>query len=327
MSRTITGRQAIGEAITEEMERDPSIVYYGEDVSAFGGVFGTTGGLVDRFGSERVFDVPISETTQVGAALGMAITGLRPVVEFQFADFVGIAMDEIANKLGKWRYMHGGQFFKVPVTLRLPVGIIGGAGPEHSQSPQALFLNQPGILLAVPSSPAELKGLLKSAIRSNNPVLFFEHKLLYDMKGEVPDGDYLIPLGQADVKRAGTDLTLVATSYLVNTALNAAETLSREGVSAEVIDLRTLAPLDEETLLASVRRTGRLVVVHEEPKRGGSGAEIAALAAEHALYDLKAPVVRLGSPDVPIAQSMHLEQFYRPTKEDIVAAAHSVMSA
>lgn len=322
--KTLTMRDAINEALSEEMERDSSTLLFGEDVGKFGGVFGVTKGLHEKFGA-RVFDTPIAETTIVAAALGMAITGgMRPIPELQFGDFVGVAFDEVFHKLGKWRWMHGGQM-EIPVTLRLPVGIAGGAGPEHSQSPQAIFMHAPGLKIVVPSTPYDAKGLLKTAIRDNNPVLFFEHKVLYDMKGEVPEEEYLIPLGKADVKREGKDVTIIATALQVHTALNAAKTLSEQGVEAEVIDPRTLAPLDMETILASVRKTGRVLIVHEEPKTGGCGAEIAAQIADEALFDLQAPVKRIGSPDVPIAQSIYLEQFYRPSEQQIIDTVKELM--
>lgn len=322
--KTLTMRQAINEALSEEMEGDSSTILFGEDVGKFGGVFGVTKGLHEKFGA-RVFDTPIAETTIVAAALGMAITGgMRPIPELQFGDFVGVAFDEVFHKLGKWRWMHGGQM-EIPVTLRLPIGIAGGAGPEHSQSPQAIFMHAPGLKIVVPSTPYDAKGLLKTAIRENNPVLFFEHKVLYDVKGEVPEEEYLIPLGKADVKQEGNDVTIIATALQVHTALNAAKTLSEQGVEAEVIDPRTLAPLDMETILASVRKTGRVLIVHEEPKTSGSGAEIAAQIAEEALFDLQAPIKRIGSPDVPIAQSIYLEKFYRPSEQQIIDAIKELM--
>lgn len=323
--RKITMRDALNEALHEEMERDETTVLFGEDVAKFGGINKVTKGLYEKFGAPRVYDTPIAEATIVGAAVGMAITGqARPIPELQFGDFASIAFDEIFNKMGKWRFMHGGQM-EMPVTLRLPIGIAGGAGPEHSQSPQALFMHGPGLQIVVPSSAYDAKGLLKTAIRDNNAVLFFEHKLLYDMKGEVPEEEYLIPFGEADVKREGADLTIIATAYQVHTALEAAEELAKEGIEAEVIDPRTLAPLDMNTILSSVRKTGRVLIVHEESKTGGSGAEIAAQIQEEALFDLETPIRRLGSPDVPIAQSIHLEQFYRPSKEKILEMTREMM--
>jgi acetoin:2,6-dichlorophenolindophenol oxidoreductase subunit beta len=320
----ISMRQALNDALVEEMERDPTVIQFGEDIAKFGGVFGVTKGIYNRFGSTRIFDTPIAEKTIVGAALGMAICGMRPVPELQFGDFVSIAFDEVYNKLGKWKWMHGGTM-QVPVTLRLPIGIAGGSGPEHSQSPQALFVGAPGLYLAVPSTPADAKGMLKTAIRDNNPVLFFEHKALYDLRDEVPAGDHLVPIGKADIKRPGKDITLIATAFLVHTALKAATQMASENVDVELIDPRWLAPLDEDMILESVRKTGRVLIVHEESKTGGSGAEIAAMIAEKALFDLRAPIRRVASPEVPIAQSTHLEQFYRPTEHDISAAARALM--
>ncbi|AQQ54711.1 alpha-ketoacid dehydrogenase subunit beta [Planococcus lenghuensis] len=322
--RTINMRTALLEALNEEMERDETTLIFGEDVGKFGGINKVTQGLYEKYGN-RVFDTPIAEPTIIAAAVGMAITGnARPIPELQFGDFAGIAFDEIFNKMGKWRFMHGGQM-EMPITLRLPVGIAGGAGPEHSQSPQALFMHGPGLHIAIPSTPYDAKGLLKTAIRDNNAVLFFEHKILYDMKGEVPEEEYLIPLGKADIKREGSDVTIIATALQVHTALEAAEDLVADGVEVEVVDPRTLAPLDMETILSSVRKTGRVLIVHEESKTGGSGAEITAQIQEEALFDLAAPIRRIGSPDVPIAQNIYLEQFYRPSKEQIIQAVNDLM--
>jgi len=322
--KTITLMQAINEALLEEMERDPNSVYFGEDVAAMSGAFGATAGLLDRFGPDRVFDTPIAEATIAGAALGMALAGLTPITEFSFADFVGIAFDEIYNKLGKWNWMHGG-CFKIPVTIRLPVGVLAGAGPEHSQSPQALFIHSQGLYVAVPSTAYDAKGLLKTAIRDPNPVLYFEHKLLYGMPGEVPEDEYTIPFGVADIKREGSDVTIIATSLQVLTALNAAGILAGEGIEAEVVDLRTIVPLDKETILGSVRKTGRVVIVHEEPRTGGTGAELAAIIVEEAFFDLAAPIKRVGSADTPIPQSIFLEQEYKPNEEKVMAAVREVM--
>jgi acetoin:2,6-dichlorophenolindophenol oxidoreductase subunit beta len=322
--RTLSMRQALNEALAEEMERDSRVVIFGEDVAEFGGVMGVTQGLHEKFGS-RVFNTPIAEGTIVGAAVGMAITGkMRPVPELMYADFAGIAFDEIFNKMGKWRYMHGGQM-EMPITLRLPTGIAGGAGPEHSQSPQALFMHGPGLKIVVPSTPYDAKGLLKTAIRDNNAVLFFEHKVLYDMKGEVPVEEYLIPFGKADIKRTGSDVTIIATALQVHTALDAAKKLAEQGIQAEIIDPRTLYPLDMATIIESVRKTGRVLIVHEESVTGGSGAEITARIQESALFDLRAPIMRIGSPDVPIPQSLYLEQFYRPNEKRIIGTVNKLM--
>jgi acetoin:2,6-dichlorophenolindophenol oxidoreductase subunit beta len=322
--KTLSMMQAINEALLEEMERDPNTVYYGEDVATMSGAFGATAGLLDKFGPERVFDTPIAEATIAGAALGMALAGLTPITEFSFADFVGIAFDEIYNKLGKWNWMHGG-CFRIPVTIRLPVGALAGSGPEHSQSPQALFMNSQGLYVAVPSTAYDAKGLLKTAIRDPNPVLFFEHKLLYGMPGEVPEEEYTIPFGVADIKREGRDVTVIATSMQVLTALNVASVLAGEGIDVEVIDPRTIIPLDKEAILGSVRKTGRVVIVHEESKTGGTGAEMAAIIAEEAFFDLAAPIRRVGSADTPIPQSIFLEQFYKPNEEKVITAIREVM--
>ncbi|MBB4095879.1 alpha-ketoacid dehydrogenase subunit beta [Ochrobactrum pecoris] len=318
-------REAIIAALREEIERDPNVILFGEDIGKFGGVFGATQGLHEEFGDQRIFDTPIAEKTIIGAALGMAITGLRPVPELQFGDFVSLAFDEIYNKLGKWKWMHGGDM-KVPVTVRLPIGIAGGSGPEHSQSPQALFVSAPGLYIAVPSNAADAKGMLKTAIREDNPVLFFEHKVLYTQRAEVPDGEHLVPLGKGDIKRSGADVTIVATATLVQTALEAAQELAKNGIDVEVIDPRWLKPLDEDLILGSIAKTGRVLLVHEDAKTGGTGAEIAAIIAEKSLFDLRAPVRRLAGPDVPIAQSLHLEQFYRPTASDIAVSVRELMT-
>ena len=320
----ITMLKAINQALDEELRNDERVIVFGEDVGLFGGCYGVTAGLFKKYGGERVMDTPISENTVIGAAIGMAITGLKPVPELMFADFAHIAFDEIVNKMGKWKWMHGG-CFDMPVTLRLPTGMLGGAGPEHSQSMQGFFMHTQGLYLAVPSNPYDAKGLLKQAIRGNDPVLFFEHKDLYGMKGEVPEEEYFIPFGQACVKREGKDVTILGTSKQVNTALAAAERLAAEGISAEVIDPRTLIPFDKETLFNSVKKTGRLVIVHEEPKTGGTGAEIAAMVQEEIWKDLKAPIQRIGCPDVPIPQTVHLELMMIPSEEEIIDTVKSVL--
>lgn len=316
MPRTITFAQAINEAMAEEMERDNRVFLMGQDVGAFGGIYGISAGLHSRFGGERVIDTPISEMLLVGGGVGAAITGMRPIVELQFADFLYNAADEIVSKMGKWRYMHGGQF-TVPMVLRMPEGAAGGAGPEHSQCPEAALLPAAGLYIALPSTPADAKGLLKSAIRDDNPVCFFEHKALYTMKGEVPDGDVAIPLGKADIKRAGTDVTVIAWGRMVHHALEAASLAEQDGISVEVLDPRGLRPLDTEAILNSVRKTGRVVITHEAGKTGGASAEIAALIAEEALADLAAPVRRVCGIDTPMPQSMHLEQFAVPSPADL----------
>jgi pyruvate dehydrogenase E1 component beta subunit len=320
--RSITYSQAVTEALAEELERDPTVFFMGEDIG-FGGVFGLSRGLQSRFGKHRVFDTPISETLIVGAGVGAAITGTRPVVELQFADFVAIAMDEIYNKAAKWRYMHGGQF-EVPLVILAPEGAIGGAGAEHSQCPEALFWSAPGLYVLTPSTPADMKGLLKSAIRDPNPVLIMPHKALLNTTGEVPDGDHLVPLGKARVVRPGSDVTVVAWSVMVGKALEAATRLAASGIDVEIIDPRGVRPFDFDTVLESVRKTGRLVLAHEAPVVGGPGGEVAAVVAERAMMHLEAPIRRVGAADVPIPQSSALERSVIPQVDDIVAAVRAI---
>jgi pyruvate/2-oxoglutarate/acetoin dehydrogenase E1 component len=322
--RTITYSQAIIEAIAEELERDPTAIYLGEDIG-FGGVFGLSKGLQARFGKQRVFDTPISENLIVGAGVGAAITGTRTIAELQFADFVAVAMDEVYNKAAKWRYMHGGQF-KVPLVILAPEGAMGGAGPEHSQCPEALFWSAPGLYVVTPATPADMKGLLKAAFRDDNPVLVMPHKALLNVSGEVPDGDHVVPLGQAAICREGRDVTVVAWSAMVGKALKAAAKLAGEGIDVEVIDPRGVRPFDFDRIVESVRKTGRLVIAHEAPVLGGPGAEVAAVVAERALMFLEAPIRRVGAPDVPIPQSAQLEKAIIPKADDIAAAARACMS-
>lgn len=318
-TRELTYIEAINEALVEEMGHDERVFVMGQDVGAYGGLFGATSGLQERFGTRRCFDTPISETFLAGGGVGAAITGLRPVVELQFADFVAIAMDEIYDKAAKWRYMHGG-LFTVPLVIRAPEGAMGGAGPEHSQCPEALFWSAAGLYVVTPSTPADVKGLLKTAIRDDNPVLFLEHKALSNTKGEVPEGEHLVPLGEADVKREGSDVTVVAWSNMVPRALEAAETLEAQGTSVEVVDPRGIRPLDKEAILGSLEKTGRIVFVHEAPKPGGPASEVMAIIAEEAVDLLEAPIKRVAAPDTPIPQSMHLEKLLVPTTEDIANA-------
>jgi pyruvate dehydrogenase E1 component beta subunit len=324
MTRTITYSKAIAEALDEEMERDSSVVLMGEDVGKMGGIFGATPGLYDKYGEERVIDSPISEMFIVGGSVGMALTGLRPVAELQFADFIYNAADETYAKMSKWRYMHGGQF-TVPMVLRLPEGATGGGGAEHSQCPEASLLEHPGSHIVVPSTPADAKGLLKAAIRDDNPVAFFEHKGLYALRGEVPDGDYVVEIGKADIKRAGTDVTIVAWGKAVHLALAAAESLQKKGISAEVLDTRGLRPLDTEAIFTSIEKTGRLLIAQEAPKSGGGASEIAAIVAEEALDLLEAPIVRIGAMDVPLPQNAVLEALALPTSLDIEEAIVRMM--
>lgn len=320
--RLLTGLQALQEAMAEEMERDPRVFLMGEDQAQ--AVWGVTGDLFEAFGPERVRNTPISESAIVGAAVGAAMTGLRPVAEIMFQDFLTAGMDPLVNQAAKIRYMTGGQF-TLPLVVRSPGGSGFSAGAQHSQWLAGLFLQVPGLKVVAPSNPADFKGLLKAAIREDNPVLFLEHKSLYYEGGEVPEGEHLVPLGVAAVPRPGTDVTVVALSAMVLRALRAAEELAAEGIEVEVVDPRTLAPLDMETILASVRKTGRLVVVEEGVSAGGFGAEVAARAAEEAIEYLDAPVRRLGAPPVPIPFSPVLENLVAPDEERIAAAVRQVL--
>jgi pyruvate dehydrogenase E1 component beta subunit len=317
---------AINHALGEEMRRDPRVWMMGQDIGRMGGVFGVTRGLYDEFGPARVRDTAINETFIVGGAAGAAMTGTIPVVELQFADFVMIAGDETFHKLAKWRYMHGARL-TLPVVLRLPTGVLGGAGAEHSQSLEAIAMHTPGLKVVMPATPADAKGLLKTAIRDPNPVLFFEHKGLYRVKGEVPVSDeHLVPFGVAAVRRRGGDLTVVSTGLMVGRALAAAERLAADGIELTVIDPRTLVPLDMETILASVGETSRALVVHEAVRTGGAGAEIAARIQEEAFFALDAPVWRLGALDTPLPQDPELEQACIPSVADIEAAARELIA-
>jgi pyruvate dehydrogenase E1 component beta subunit len=325
MARELTYSQALREALTEEMERDPNVILLGEDIGVYGGVFKVTEGLLARFGPERVRETPISEAGFVGAAIGLALTGKRPVAELMFMDFAWVASDQILNQAAKMRYMTGGRV-RVPMVIRTQQGGGRGNGAQHSQSLETIFTHIPGIKVALPSTPHDAKGLLKSAIRDDNPVVVIEHKLLYNTKGPVPEGDYTIPLGQADVKCAGRDVTLVSLSRTVLHSLEAAEAAQAEGISVEVIDLRCTVPLDLETVLASVRKTGRLVVAHEAHRRLGIGAEIAALVQEHAFDYLDAPIVRVAALDVPIPASKPLEDAVLPGPSQILQGIRDVLS-
>jgi pyruvate/2-oxoglutarate/acetoin dehydrogenase E1 component len=323
--RKITYRDSLREALREEMQRDSRVFLLGEDIGRFwGGAFKVTDGLAQEFGDERVRDTPISESAIIGTAVGAAITGMRPVAEIMFGDLTALAMDQIANQAAKIRYMFGGQA-SCPLVIRTPFGAGVNIASHHSQSLEAWFMHVPGLYVAVPSTPYDAKGLLKTAIRGSNPVFFCEHKLLYPVEGEVPEQEYLIPFGKADVKKEGTDVTVVATSYMVHKALNAATTLLKEGVDAEVVDPRTLTPLDVATITGSVRKTGRVVIVSEDCRTGGVSAEIAALVAERALDYLDAPVKRVTTPDTPIPFSPSLEQFIIPNEQSIIKAVKEVV--
>jgi pyruvate dehydrogenase E1 component beta subunit len=323
--RELTYSQALREALTEEMTRDPDILLLGEDIGVYGGVFKVTEGLLARFGPDRVRETPISEAGFVGAAVGLAMTGKHPVAELMFMDFAWVASDSIFNQAAKMRYMSGGRV-AVPLVIRTQQGGNRGNAAQHSQSLETIFTHIPGVKVALPATPYDAKGLLKSALRENNPVVVIEHKLLYNTKGPVPEEEYTIPLGQAEVKRAGTDVTLVSLSRTVLHALEAAEEAAGEGLSVEVIDLRCTVPLDLETVLASVRKTGRLVVAHEAHRTLGIGAEIAALVQEKVFDYLDAPIVRVGALDVPIPASLPLEQVVLPGKAQILEALRAIVA-
>lgn len=315
--------KAIADAIAEEMSRDERVILLGEDVGAPGGTFGATKGLFQQFGKERVRDTPISETAIVGAAIGAAANGLRPIVEIMFMDFIGTCWDQVVNQMAKMRYMFGGQM-RLPLVLRTHTGAGLNAGPQHSGSLEAWAVHVPGLKVVMPSTPADMKGLLKAAIRDDNPVIVVENKTLYAMKGEVPAGDHLVPIGRAEVKRTGSDVTVVAVSRMVHEALKAAETLGTEGISVEVLDPRTVSPLDREMLLASVAKTGRLVVAHEAWGPCGIGAEVAAVVAEHGFRSLKAPIRRVTPPFTPVPFSPPMEKFWLPDAGRIAVAVREV---
>ncbi len=322
--REITFADATLEAMREEMRRDPGVFVLGEDIARQGGIFGQFRGLTEEFGQERVLDTPISESAIVGAALGAAMTGMRPVVDIHFADFMTCAMDELVNQISKVRYMSGGQA-RAPLVIRAPDGIARQVAAQHSQSLEAWFFHAPGMKIVVPSNPADAKGLLKAAIREDDPVLYCEHKSLYVTKGPVPEEEYLVPLGRAAISRPGRHATLLTYSMMVIKALKAAEQLAEEGIDLEVIDLRSLLPMDMETIYSSVKRTKRALVAHEGGRRGGVGAEIAATIGEE-LYDyLDAPVMRVGAREVPVPFSAPMERFVIPQVEDLVAGVRHLM--
>jgi len=323
--RKITYREALREALKEEMQRDSTVFLLGEDIGKYwGGAFKVTEGLAEEFGDERVRDTPISESAIIGTAVGAAITGMRPVAEIMFGDLTALAMDQIANQAAKIRYMFGGQA-SCPLVIRTPFGAGVNIASHHSQSLEAWFIHVPGLYVAVPSTPYDAKGLLKTAIRGNNPVFFCEHKLLYPIEDEVPEEEYTIPFGVADVKREGADVTIVATLYMVHKALNAAKQLEKEGIDAEVVDPRTLTPLDKEAVIRSVKKTGRLVIVSEDCKTAGVSAEIAAMVAEEAIDYLDASIKRVAEPDTPIPFSPPLEQYVIPDEKAIMKAVKKVV--
>ncbi|MCR8925312.1 alpha-ketoacid dehydrogenase subunit beta [Priestia megaterium] len=336
MIRKLSMSEAINEAMKLAMRKDENVILLGEDVAggaeidhlqddeAWGGVLGVTKGLVQEFGRERILDTPISEAAYIGAAMGAAATGLRPVAELMFNDFIGCCLDQVLNQGAKFRYMFGGKA-EVPVTIRTTHGAGFRAAAQHSQSLYALFTSIPGIKVVVPSNPYDAKGLLLAAIEDNDPVIFFEDKTLYNMKGEVPEGYYTIPLGKADVKREGTDLTIVAIGKQVNTALTAADQLSHKGIDVEVVDPRSLSPFDEETILSSVEKTNRLIVIDEANPRCSIATDIAALVADKGFDMLDAPIKRITAPHTPVPFSPPLEDIYLPTPQKVIEVVSELL--
>jgi pyruvate dehydrogenase E1 component beta subunit len=324
VSREITYLEAVREALQQEMRRDERVFIIGEDVGVYGGAFGVTLGMVEEFGEERVIDTPISEYGIAGAITGAALVGMRPVGEIMFMDFTTLAMEQLVNQAAKMRFMFGGAI-SVPFVLRTPAGSGTGAAAQHSQSLENWFVHVPGLKVVMPATPYDVKGLLLASIRDDNPVIFVEHKLLYKSKGPVPEDAYTIPLGSAEIKREGRDLTVVATSIMVQRSLEAAGQLAGEGIEAEVVDPRTLKPLDEETIVRSVSKTGRVLIAHEACRTGGYGGELAAVIAGSEAFDyLDAPILRLAGRDIPIPYNRTLEHHTVPQVEDIVEAARQL---
>jgi pyruvate/2-oxoglutarate/acetoin dehydrogenase E1 component len=322
--REITYAEAIRESMSIEMRRDENVFLMGEDIGVYGGAFGVSVGMIDEFGEERIRDTPISEAAIMGAAIGAAITGMRPIAEIQFSDFLTISMDQLVNQAAKIRYMFGGKA-KVPMVVRAPAGSGTGAAGQHSSSMEAWYAHVPGLKVVIPSTPADAKGLFAAALEDDNPVVFLEQKLLYRVKGDVPEERYITPLGVSDVKREGSDLTVVTWGRMVNRCLEAAETLQGEGISVEVIDPRTILPLDEAPIVESVKKTGKLLIVHEAVQTGGFGGEVAArIADSEAFWYLDAPIKRLGGSDTPIPYTPKLEAAAVPTVEAISAAVKNL---
>ena len=318
--REITYAQAINEAMCEEMHRDPDLYFLGEDIGVYRGAFGVSGGMLEEFGPGRVVDAPISETAIIGCAIGSAITGTPAIAELMFSDFMAVCFDQIINQAAKIRYMSGGKL-EIPIVIRTPSGGGTGAAAQHSQSLETMLAHVPGLYVAVPSTPYDAKGLLKSAVRDRNPVVFLEQKLLYRRKGEVPEGEYTIPLGLADIKRQGDDCTIVTYGRMVHFCMEAAQRLEGEGISAEVVDLRTLYPLDRQAIIDSVKKTQRVLIVHEAVKFCGFGAEVAGIVAEsEAFFYLEAPITRLGAKYAPIPFNPALERGMFPSPESIYQA-------
>ncbi|BCG99585.1 alpha-ketoacid dehydrogenase subunit beta [Mesorhizobium loti] len=325
MVRELSYAQAIQEAMAIAMDMDERVFLMGEDIGVYGGAFQVTGDLVERYGTERVIDTPISELGGAGVAVGAALTGMRPIFEFQFSDFATLAMEQIVNQAAKMRFMLGGEV-SVPVVMRFPAGSGTGAAAQHSQSLEAWLGHVPGLKVIQPATPYDAKGMLLAAVADPDPVMIFEHKLLYKMKGPVPEGYYTVPIGKADIRREGRDLTIVATSIMVQKALDAAATLEAEGIDVEVVDLRTIRPMDKQTVIDSVKKTSRLMCVYEAVKTLGIGAEVSAMIAESEAFDyLDAPIVRLGGAETPIPYNPELEKAAVPQVPDIITAARDLV--
>ena len=325
--REITYTEAVREALSEAMREDQNVFIMGEDIGIYGGAFGVTRGMIEEFGPERIRHTPIAESVIAGAAVGAAITGMRPVFELQFSDFITIALDQIVNQAAKIHYMYGGNV-SIPLVMRTPGGSGTGAAAQHSQSLENWTAHIPGLIVIQPSTAYDAKGLLHSAIANNNPVMFYEHKLCYRTKGDVPEGKYFIPIGVADIKRPGKDISVIATSYMVHKALEAAEILAKEGIDIEIVDPRTLVPLDKKTIVDSVKKTGRALVVTEAVKRSGFSSELAAVISEEESFDyLDHPIVRLAGAETPIPYEPTLEKLAVPQVNDIVEACRKIMAA
>jgi 2-oxoisovalerate dehydrogenase E1 component beta subunit len=318
----VTYLEAIRQGIWEEMERDSSVFILGEDVGVYGGAFKLTEGMLERFGEDRVVDTPISESAIVGAAIGAALMGMRPIAEMQFADFISCAFDQITNFAAKCRYRWGAG---VPMVIRGPSG--GGihGGPYHSQNPEMHYVHTPGLKVVAPSTVYDAKGLIKAAIRDEDPVVYFEHKFLYRrLKEELPEGDWTVPIGKADIKRAGSDISVITYGAMVHLALEAATTLANDGIELEVVDLRTLVPLDKERILESVKKTSKVILLHEDVRTGGIAGELAAIIAEEAFEYLDGPIMRITAPDTPVPYSPPLEEFFLPKTSDIIRVARQL---
>lgn len=322
--RKISYKEALKEAMIEEMDRDEKVFIIGEDIGVYGGSFKVTLGLLEKYGPDRIIDTPISENTIIGSAIGAALHGMRPIAEISFIDFITLAMDQIVNEAAKITAFSPG-LYEVPLVVRTQCGTGKGIGGQHEQSLEAWFVHTPGLKVVMPSTPYDAKGLLKTSIRDNEPIIFIENKKLYPIEGEVPEKEYLIPLGEGDIKREGTDLTVISTSSMVHASMKAAEILEEDGISIEVVDPRTLVPLDYDIILNSVKKTGKVLIVHEAVQRGGIGGEISAIISENAFNYLTSPIYRLAAPNIVIPSNYHLDEYCIPRVEDIVDKARKIL--